>query len=858
MRSRKVKAVLMALAVTVTALVSELGSGVLVNAEEVPEELAAAEVETLEGAPAEEETAEKDIIVLFTNDVHNAYTQSIKDDTVTCLGYAAVAQYKKDMEATGDYVELLDAGDAIQGGVIGALSKGEYLVDIMNQTGYSIAVPGNHEFDFGMTQFLNLAKNKAKYQYVSCNFIDLKTGEPVFDSYEMKQYGDIDVAYIGITTPETYTKSTPTYFQDENGNYIYGFCEGDDGQELYEQVQIAINDAEAAGADYIVAIGHAGVDPSSEPWTSREIIANTTGLDAFIDGHSHSTIPSEECKDKNGDTVVLSSTGTKLASLGKMVIKTDGTITTELVTDYTNQDPGTLEYVNGITEQFDALQNKVVANTAVDLVINDPVSGKRMVRNQETNLGDLCADAYRTMLGADIAFVNGGGVRVDVKKGDVTYGNIISVHPFGNMACLIEATGQQILDALELGSSAAGIGEGAGESGGFLQVSGLTYEIDTTIPSSVVKDDKQAFVKVDGEYRVKNVKVGGEALDLNKTYKLASHNYMLKSGGDGYTMFMGDKILKDEVMVDNEVLINYIVDSLGGVVKMDSVYANPYGEGRIRVITAYQAATETEDGYVEYVQGDGTAREVLKATGSEKPDPEPTPTPDPEPTPTPDPKPTPTPDPKPEEPSSSTGNSNINITGDVVTNKNQSQQEETYSAGDKTYRKLTNKNKAGYEIIGDAALIPAGAQFKAEVCAKESTSYQAAAAAVKTALKNCKQFAVYDISLSGSNGAEIHDVGGYVSVTMPVPEGFSSGKGLTVYRLESNGTLTKCETSVTDGKITFKTNHFSTYILAQTGVVSAQTSDDGMAQAAQAALLLIAGVMILCVEYRRRNRGFVN
>lgn len=545
--------------------------------------------------------AEKDIVILYTNDVHNAYEQAIdKDGNVTCLGYAAVAQYKEDMEAAGNYVELADCGDAIQGGIIGALSKGADLVDIMNQTGYTIAVPGNHEFDFGMEQFLNLAQKQATYKYISCNFMDLKTNKPVFDGYVMKTYGNVKVAYIGITTPETYTKSTPTYFQDGNGNYIYGFCEGNNGQALYDQVQDTINKAKAEGANYIIAIGHAGTDPSSTPWTSKEIIANTTGLNAFIDGHSHSTIPSETCQDKTGKGVVLSSTGTKLEALGKMVIKDDGTIISELVTGYTEQDSDTLEYVNGITNKFAALKDTVVAKTEVDLVINDPVDGKRMVRSQETNLGDLCADAYRTLLGADIAFVNGGGIRANVKTGDVTYGDIIAVHPYGNMACLIEATGQQILDALELGSSAVG----TGESGGFLQVSGLTYEIDTKTTSHVVKDDKGAFVKVDGEYRVRNVRVGGEALDLNKTYTLASHNYMLKSGGDGYTMFQGNKILKDEIMVDNEVLINYIKTNLNGTIKADSIYANPYGEGRIRLNKEYPMLDGANTSWVQ--NGSGT------------------------------------------------------------------------------------------------------------------------------------------------------------------------------------------------------------------------------------------------------------
>ena len=258
------------------------------------------------------------------------------------------------------------------------------------------------------------------------------------------------------------------------------------------------------------------------------------------------------------------------------------------------------------------MQETVVAGSEVDLVVNDPKNGKRLVRSQETNLGDLCADAYRTLLGADIAFVNGGGVRDNIAAGDITYGDIISVHPFGNAACLVEATGQQILDALELGARAAG----AGESGGFLQVSGLTYDIDLRVPSSVVLDDKNMFVSVNGEYRVKNVKVAGEPLNLTKTYKLASHNYMLKSAGDGYTMFQKDKILQDEVMIDNQVLITYITEKLQGQIKADSIYADPYGAGRIRVITdAVDAGCET-DGSITYLRGSETVTvENGKAAG---------------------------------------------------------------------------------------------------------------------------------------------------------------------------------------------------------------------------------------------------
>ena len=547
-----------------------------------------------------------DIIVLYTNDVHNAYEKS-----ATCLGYASVAQYKKQLESLGYTVELVDNGDAIQGGIIGTLSKGSYIKDIMEKTGYTIAVPGNHEFDYGMKNFLTLADDAA-YTYISCNFMDLKENKTVFEPYKIVDYAGKKVAYIGITTPETFTKSTPTYFQDEHGKYIYGFCEGQNGTALYRQVQNAIDAAKADGAESIVVMGHIGTDPSSSPWTSKEIIANTTGIDVFLDGHSHSTIPSEICKDKENKDVLLTSTGTKLTALGELKIHADGTYDSELVTEISMQDTATLQYVDEITAQFKELQETVVAGSEVDLVVNDPKNGKRLVRSQETNLGDLCADAYRTLLGADIAFVNGGGVRDNVSAGDITYGDIISVHPFGNAACLVEATGQQILDALELGARAAG----AGESGGFLQVSGLTYDIDLRVPSSVVLDDKNMFVSVNGEYRVKNVKVAGEPLDLTKTYKLASHNYMLKSAGDGYTMFQKDKILQDEVMIDNQVLITYITEKLQGKIKADSIYADPYGAGRIRVITASTDATCETAGSVTYLRGSETVTaENGKAAG---------------------------------------------------------------------------------------------------------------------------------------------------------------------------------------------------------------------------------------------------
>lgn len=523
-----------------------------------------------------------EIVVLYTNDAHNAY---LKDEG--CLGYASIAAYKKQLESEGYQVVLVDGGDAIQGGVIGALSKGQYIADIMEKTGYSVAIPGNHEFDFGMDNFLNIA-SKSDYEYVSCNFKDLRTNETVFEPYKMVSFGDTDVAFVGITTPKTYTSSTPKYFQDEDGNYIYGFCEGGNGQDLYDVVQESIDDAINEGAEYVIAVGHAGIEEGCKPWTSEDIVNNVTGLDAFLDAHSHSIIEGDIFTDKTGNEVKICSTGTKLSSLGKLVIKEDGTIETSLITELETEDEETLEFVNEITKEFEDMINEIVAETDVDLVVNDPATGERMVRSQETNLGDLCADAYRIIMDADIGFANGGGVRVDVKKGDISYGDIISVNPFGNSICMIEASGQKILDALEMGALAVG----KSENGGFLQVSGLTYEIDTTIESTVECNEKDEFVKVTGEYRVKNVKVAGQPLDVNKIYKLAANNYMLKNGGDGFTMFKDCNILKDEVILDYEALIMYISDNLNCHIKADSIYANPYGEGRIKILTEEDKDTD--------------------------------------------------------------------------------------------------------------------------------------------------------------------------------------------------------------------------------------------------------------------------
>ena len=529
---------------------------------------------------AEGEAAlQQDVVVLFTSDAHCGIDQG--------FGYAGLAAIRQSLEEAGNHVVLVDNGDSIQGEPIGTMTTGEALIELMNTVGYDIAIPGNHEFDYGMDRFLELTE-KANFPYISANFN--KEGELVFAPYVIKEFDGVKIAFVGVTTPKTITSSTPKYFQDEEGNFIYGFMQDETGEKLYAAVQSAVDAARGEGAAYVVALGHLGNEEACAPWTYANVIANTTGIDALLDGHSHDT-DQVQMENKDGQTVLRSGCGTKLAGVGCLRIGKDGKLSTELfLWNNKTAAPALLGIRNDVytavkTAQ-DALTEKlseVVAQTAVELTINDPTAKKddgspiRIVRSQETNLGDLCADAYRNLSGAQIAFVNGGGIRVSIKQGDITLNDILKVHPFGNAMCVIEASGQQILDALEWGARAV-----PSESGGFLQVSGLTYEIHTYIESTAKADENTMFAGVEGEYRVKNVMVGGEPLELDKTYTLASHNYMLKNGGDGYAMFGGCKLLQDEVMLDNQVLINYITGSLGGVVGEE--YAEPYGEGRIVIV----------------------------------------------------------------------------------------------------------------------------------------------------------------------------------------------------------------------------------------------------------------------------------
>ena len=577
----------------------------------------------------------EDVAILYTNDVHTYIDGTLSYDVIAALKTELEKQYKN--------VLLVDAGDHSQGTVYGSMDFGETIIKLMNLSGYDLATLGNHEFDYSMVGTMDIIE-WAEYPYVSANFYKLDgdtiTGT-VLDSYKMFELGGHKIAIVGITTPESFTKSTPAYFQNDAGEYIYGISAGDNGEDLQADVQKAIDEAKKAGATKVIALGHLGDDPASQPWTSAETIKGLSGLDAFIDGHSHSTVEGEKVADKDGKEVLLTQTGEYFDRIGLMVIGADGTIKTDFIVaeeivETVKDENGNVKLDDKGEEVTEVVGYKLVSElyTGAEWPVNEEVKavkeawikditdelgaiigttaltfdnydadGNRLVRKEETNTGDFAADALYYLfddmdLDVDIAIMNGGGVRNKAITGDISFLTCKEIHTFGNVACLQTVSGQQVLDALEWGAQNVGVGE----SGGFLQVAGAIYTVDTSIPSTVQKDDKGVWTGgPTGEYRVKDVKIFNqetgvyEDLDLTAQYNMAGNSYTLRSLGDGFNMFDGAINVLDYVMVDYMVLANYIMGFDGGVIEatnspllatfptMALDYGTVNGSGRITI-----------------------------------------------------------------------------------------------------------------------------------------------------------------------------------------------------------------------------------------------------------------------------------
>ncbi len=534
-----------------------------------------------------------ELIILYTNDVHCAID-----------GYSLLAAYRGELMNKGKNVITVDAGDAIQGEIIGTQTKGSAVVDIMNTVGYDYAVAGNHEFDFGMQTFLDLAEYEANYKYIGANFVDLRTENTVFEPYYIEETSIGKVAFLGLTTPEAITKSTPAYFQDDNGNYIYGFSQ-DTLTIFYDTIQNSIDSALAEGAVAVVAVCHTGNDGVTDGWKSTDIISNTEGIDVYIDAHSHETIEKQIVKNRNNEDTILTSSGTKLDKFGQVILSIDGTIDTELI-DTNSVKVDTLsenaqnEY-NEVKTKVDAYNAEIsflydsVGKSEANMIVYDE-TGNWLVRREETNMGNFVADAYVAgMDGVDVSLVNAGGIRSEISIGDVTRMDLMRINPWDNEMCVVKVTGQQLADALEFGARSY-----PENSGGFLQPSSsLTYEIHQWVESPVKVDSMGNF---DGfeegkQRRVRNIIINGEPIDLQKEYAVAGTVYLLTQGGDGFNMFNSKSMTKSEY-TDAELLIKYFIETLGGKITAER-YGNTEGDGRI---TVYQENPCThichEDGFL--------------------------------------------------------------------------------------------------------------------------------------------------------------------------------------------------------------------------------------------------------------------
>lgn len=550
--------------------------------------------------------ANGEVTVIYTNDVHGYINNTVTDDDgneTEGLSYASVKALKDDLINEGKNVLLVDAGDHAQGTAYSALSNGEDMISIMNAVGYDLATLGNHEFDYGQYQAFHLM-DLADYDYVSCNFYNVSDESLVLQPYKVIESGGIKIAFIGISTPETITNSTPIYFMDEDGNYIYGFYAGEDGQKLYDAVQKAIDDA-SKEADVVIALGHLGVEEASAPYRSIDVIENTTGLDAFIDAHSHTLVEGETVKDKDGNDVLLTQSKSYFSYIGEMnIVVTDGevNISTALIDSYDRKDETVDALEKEVIQKTDEALDKEIATESVPFYISNPETGDRIVRKQETNSGDLTADAFywyfneEKDMDCDVAINNAGGIRADFPNGILTYRDCKTIMPFGNVICMVEVTGQTLLDSLEYACR-----DLPDEAGSLQHVAGMKYSIDTSVePTSVADENEMWLSGPTGDYRVHDVEIYNketeeyEPLDLTKTYTVAGTNYTLRNCGGGMAMYNDSEVVLDYVGEDYMVLAEYLSSFTNNSINTENSplssyknylinYENINGAGRITI-----------------------------------------------------------------------------------------------------------------------------------------------------------------------------------------------------------------------------------------------------------------------------------
>ncbi|MBR5776791.1 MAG: bifunctional metallophosphatase/5'-nucleotidase [Bacteroidaceae bacterium] len=504
----------------------------------------------------------KPIVVIYDNDVHCAVD-----------GYAKLAGVRNSYRKQTPYVTTVSCGDFVQGDIVGSVSNGTAIIDIMNRVKYDVTTLGNHEFGFGIAQMLSLTR-RLDADVVSANFRSIIDESLPFKPYVIKKYGNVDIAYLGLTTPTTLNSVAYTTFTDENGKHIYDFCQN----QFYDNAQRHINEARSDGADYVIILSHLGDHGYGGAPSSISLIQNTTGINAVLDGHDHSTIADSTIYDIAGKGVLLTSTGTAFKNIGVLTLSTNGDFSSQLIQtdDSCPTDKDVHAFVEQIKEETMAQGERVVGTSEVTMIIRNE-EGVRITRTEETPIGNFCADALRYVLGTDIAFMNGGAIRSEIRQGEISYNTLLSVFPYNNSVCTATMTGKQIMDALEVSVHLY-----PKENGGFLQVSGLKFKVDPSVPTSVVIDDNELFSHVEGSRRVFDVQVLDNAsgqyvpIDPERTYTIASSSFLIENHGD-YGVLRYATVKDRNLGQDVDMLAIYLSQTLGGEI------GTSYGqtEGRI-------------------------------------------------------------------------------------------------------------------------------------------------------------------------------------------------------------------------------------------------------------------------------------
>lgn len=498
----------------------------------------------------------RSIVILYENDVHCAID-----------GYPVLAGLRTQVADTAN-VAVVSSGDFLQGGTSGAISRGEYITEIMQTVGYDAVTLGNHEFDYQVSRMVELI-DKSRLPVTCTNFFESGKSKPYYVPYIIKKIGKKKVAFIGTVTPTTLSTEQYAFF-DKQGNQLYDLRPN----QVYQLVQDAVDAARRKGAKYCIVLSHLGEDDNDMHVTSHGLVAVTSGIDAVLDGHTHSVIPCQLVANKQGKMIPVSQTGTKFYYIGHLLIDEKGRVSTRLIpirdaqtkaieasfltrtSDMRNKTQVATDSINKLVDEQTA---RVVCHSDFPISILDS-TGTQVVRCQETNAGDLVCDAFRAVTGAQIAFNNGGGIRNQLSAGDLTYGDIISLLPFDNYLETIEVTGQDILDVLEACCQLL-----PERDGQFAQVSGIRYTVDTSRQPRV-----QSVEVLNGNY---------EPIQLDRKYVLCTTDYCIDGGGM-YGKLKDCRKLKEKIISYNDALIKYVTEYLKG--KIPEIYRKPQGRIIIR------------------------------------------------------------------------------------------------------------------------------------------------------------------------------------------------------------------------------------------------------------------------------------